>query len=198
MFGPLNFKLDELMKSSVNNTCDKNEEVNDEEVVAVVSPPVHAVSCGGSGWRRAVYLNMTDPNNTCPSGWRETGYSKRTCGRATDGRLTCDTVTFPVNGGEYRHVCGRIKPYQWGLTSGFYGYNSGGNTINEPYISGVVVMHGSPRQHIWTFAAGAFENQSSFYTYLCPCDTRVSVTVPPFVGEDYFCESGYVWPGYDD
>ena len=162
MFGPLNFKLDELIKSSVNKICDKNEEVNDE-VVTVVSPPVHTVSCGGSGWRRAVYLNVTDPNSTCPSGWRETGYSKRTCGRATDGRLTCDTVTIPVSGKEYSQVCGRIKAYQWGLTSGFYRYNTGRKTINEPYASGVVVMHGSPRQHIWTFAAGGFENQSIVY-----------------------------------
>ena len=38
--------------------------------------------CGGTaGWRRAVYLDMTDPNITCPSGWNMTGYSKRTCGR---------------------------------------------------------------------------------------------------------------------
>ena len=42
-------------------------------------PPVH--TCGGTGgWRRAVYLDMTDLNTDCPSGWRETGYSKRTCG----------------------------------------------------------------------------------------------------------------------
>ena len=37
--------------------------------------------CGGIwGWRRAVYLDMTNPNTNCPSGWNMTGYSKRTCG----------------------------------------------------------------------------------------------------------------------
>ena len=25
---------------------------------------------------------------------------------------------------------------------------------------------------------------------MCPCDTSRDITVPPFVGEDYFCESG--------
>ena len=30
----------------------------------------------------------------------------------------------------------------------------------------------------------------------CPCDTSGSAPVPPFVGEDYFCEFAYVHPGY--
>ena len=29
-------------------------------------------------------------------------------------------------------------------------------------------------------------------TWNCPCDTTAVVSIPPFVGEDYFCESGYV------
>ncbi|CAI8008529.1 hypothetical protein GBAR_LOCUS5837, partial [Geodia barretti] len=30
--------------------------------------------CGGTwGWRSAVYLDMTDPNTSCPSGWQLTG-----------------------------------------------------------------------------------------------------------------------------
>ena len=152
-------------------------------------------TCGGTGgWRRAVYLDMTDPSMDCPSGWRETGYSKRTCGRLSVGYTTCDSVTFPVSGGEYSQVCGRIKAYQWGRTIGFYGYSRGYNTIDGPYFSGVAVMHGSPRQHIWTFAAGAWENGTSYR--VCPCDTNHTTFIPPFVGEDYLCESGYVWPGY--
>ena len=71
-------------------------------------------TCGGTGgWRRAVYLDMTDLNTDCPSGWSETGYSKRTCGRATDGLHTCDSAYFPVSGGEYSQVCGKIRAYQW-------------------------------------------------------------------------------------
>jgi len=27
------------------------------------------------GWRRVVYLDMTDPSTTCPSGWQLTGYT---------------------------------------------------------------------------------------------------------------------------
>ena len=65
--------------------------------------------CGGTGgWRRVAYLDMTNSNTTCPSGWKLTGYSKRTCGRATDGTNTRDSATFPVRGREYSRICGRI------------------------------------------------------------------------------------------
>ena len=29
--------------------------------------------------------------------------------------------------------------------------------------------------------------------YKCPCDTNGVISIPPFVGQDYFCESGYVY-----
>ena len=157
-------------------------------------------TCGGTGgWRRAVYLDMTDLNTNCPPGWSETNYSKRTCGRATDGENTCDSAYFPVCGREYSQVCGKIRAYQWGWTPGFFGNYIGLSSINEAYFSGVAVMHDSPREHIWTFAAGGVENgngDSNVNQYtLCPCDTSVNIPIPPFVGNDYFCESGYVWPG---
>ena len=62
--------------------------------------------CGGNGWRRIAYLNMTNPHTTCPSGWKLTGYSKRTCGRVSTGGNTCDSATFPVSGGQYSRICG--------------------------------------------------------------------------------------------
>ena len=153
-------------------------------------------TCGGTiGWRRVVYLDMTDSHTTCPSGWQLTGYSKRTCGRVSTGLWTCDSATFPVSGGEYTRVCGRIKAYQWGATLAFSSYHDGyRTTIDGAYVAGVSVTHGSPQQHIWTFAAGMQEGNPP-WTYSCPCDTSRDIRVPPFVGEDYFCESGVneVW-----
>ena len=150
-------------------------------------------TCGGTiGWRRVVYLDMTDSSTTCPSGWQLTGYSKRTCGRVGTRHYTCDSATFPVSGGEYTRVCGRIKAYQWGSTIAFYPYHSGyRTTIDGAYVDGVSVTHGSPRQHIWTFAAGRSEDNPT-WILSCPCDTSIDI---PFVGEDYFCESGVneVW-----
>ena len=186
--------LQSSLQSSINSTlCQKVKEIKD----TINSLPVH--TCGSTGgWRRPVYWDMTDNNTDCPSGWRETGYSKRTCGRASDGVFTCDSVTFSVIGGEYSQVCGRIKAYQWGQTWGFDGYSFGQTTTDDAYFSGVAVMHGSPRQHIWTFAAGVVENYTLEISTLCPCDTTFNIPIPPFVGEDYFCESGYIYPGYSD
>ena len=141
---------------------------------------------------------MTDHNTNCPSGWQLTGYSKRTCGRVSSGPRTCDSVFFPVSGGPYSQVCGRIRAYQYGVPLAFWGYNVDRQTIDSAYVSGVAVMHGSPRQHIWTFAKGAWGNATEPRTYNCPCDISGGVSIPPFVGEDNFCESGYVYPGYEN
>ena len=42
---------------------------------------------------------------------------------------------------------------------------------------------------MWTYAAG---NSVYYSDYLdCPCNNGSSVTVPSFVGGDYYCESGF-------
>ena len=86
-------------------------------------------------------------------------------------------------------MCGRIRGYQFGATSAFYLYTQG---INSYYVNGVSLTHGIPgrRQHIWTFAAGLTEGDSSHPTEECPCDTANYDRIPAFVGNDYFCESG--------
>ena len=153
--------------------------------------------CGGTGgWRRAVYLDIKNPYTHCPYGWNLTDYSKRTCGRASTGEHTCDSVFFPVSGGPYSQVCGIIRAYQWRFCYGFLGFFRGLTTIDRSYFDGVAVMHGSPQQHIWTFANGAWENDTTHRSFNCPCDTTGNIQIPPFVGEDYFCESGYIHPGY--
>ena len=148
-------------------------------------------SCGGTeGWRRVVYLNMAHPHTTCPTGWNMTGYSKRTCGRNSTGWSTCSSATFPVSGGEYDSVCGRIKAYQWGYATAFYNYHYGYvTTIDGVYASGVSVTHGTPRNHIWTFVTGISEGNPTS-PQVCPCDATSTIRIPPFVGNDYFCESG--------
>ena len=181
-------KLD-MKVMSVNSELEQNILTNITKQLKKTSESSQEAlgSCGGEGWTRVVYLDMTDPNTTCPSGWRyNPGYPKRTC---STGHLTCDSVFFPVSGGAYTSVCGRIKGYQNSRTDAFEVYHNGdATTIEEPYVSGVSLTHGSPRQHIWTFAASA----TSSYTNIeaCPCNSTTHRTTPPFVGGDYFCESG--------
>ena len=182
----------ELHQNMQDNLTHQLEKIQDD--VTYIHSELN-YTCGGTvGWRRVVYLNMTDPSTTCPSGWQLTGYSKRTCGRP--GTRYCDPAIFPVTGRAYNRICGRIRAYQWGGTDAFWGYHHGrATTIDSYYVEGVSVTHGTPRNHIWTFAAGAAEG-SPTDTYVCPCDASIDIRIPPFVGEDYFCESGIngPWP----
>ena len=97
------------------------------------------------GERRCTF-DMTDPGTNCPDGWQITGHSKRTCSRSRSIEWTCDSAFIPVNGGPYNQVCGRIKAYQFGLATAFYGhYRYGLSAIDNAYFNGVAVMHGFPR-----------------------------------------------------
>ena len=183
----------QLHQILTNNITHQLETVQESDP----SLPVH--TCGSTGWRRVVYLDMTDPSTTCPSGWQLTEHSNRTCGKVSTTRLSCDSVTFPVSGGEYSQVCGRIKAYQYASTVAFGAYDDRRvTTIDGAYVVGISVTHGSPRRHIWTFAAGRSEHHRGLecreyrprVNYVCPCDTNDMINVPPFVGDDYFCESG--------
>ena len=167
-------------------------------------PPAATYTCGNeSGWRRAVYLNMTDPNATCPTGWQVTAYSKRTCGRVSTGKYSCDSAFFPVTGGEYSKVCGRILAYQAGSTRAFESsLNHVIQTINSAYVDGVSVTYGIPREHIWTFASGWVNYRtphSHHFNSVCPCAINRMINIPYGIvpGQDFFCESAIRKPHMD-
>ena len=146
---------------------------------------------GTPGWRRVAFINMTDTSYNCPTGLNLTSYSKRTCGKAHTNDRGCSSTTFTVGGLPYSRVCGRIKGYQFGATVAFRWINV--MDIDSYYVDGVSLTHGEPgsRQHIWTFAVGLTEETSNYRDYSCPCDTYDYSRVPQFVGNDYFCESGF-------
>ena len=176
--------------SSLNETISQISENVEEHDTHTSIELMKLFTCGSTGWRRVVYLDMTDSNTNCPSGWQLTSYSKRTCGKASTGNVKCDSVTFPVSGGGYTRVCGKITAYQVDHTDAFEAYHIGTvTTIDGAYVSGVSLTHGSPRQHIWTFAAGSYEEDYTDFD-ACPCDATINITIPSFVGGDYFCESG--------
>ena len=149
--------------------------------------------CGGPGWRRVVFLNMTNTSYVCPAGLRLTSYSRRTCGRANSSRTSCWSTTFSVGGSQYSRVCGRALAYQWGHNYAFDGYHWRRLGINDQYVDGLSLTHGAPgsRQHIWTFTSGVFTGNRSSHSAIhrCPCDNGNTYRSPPFVGTDYFCES---------
>ncbi len=71
-------------------------------------------------------------------------------------------------------------------------FNNRTLSIDDGYVDGVSLTHGqSPRQHIWTFVSALDETRSN--TEVCPCtrpDLGYYGFVPPFIGQDYFCETG--------
>ena len=85
----------------------------------------------------------------------------------------------------YSQVCGRMIGYQKQYTDAVF---FTGKTLDQDYVDGITFTRGSPCQHIWTFMAGLYDNVASPYN--CPCSSGSPQSVPSFVGEDYFCESG--------
>ena len=64
------------------------------------------VQCGGPGWRRVVFLDMTNTSHECPSGLQLTSYSRRTCGRAKSSSGSCSSTRFSVGGSTAECVAG--------------------------------------------------------------------------------------------
>lgn len=159
--------------------------------IATMNGKTQAVYCQMEGlcnitgaWTRIAYLDMSDPTQTCPSAFSySTSENYRTCGRGFSSGCSHLYFSPPQNG--YQQVCGRIIGYQYGAADSF----SHSTSIDSNYVHGVSLTHGStPRKHIWTFGVGRFDNVAHYLN--CPCSSGSPSLVPPFVGKDYFCESG--------
>ena len=184
----------EVLRNEIKNAA---RSLLSESVVPLVQanmtqlPTEHP--CGGStGWRRVAYLSMSDPSQQCPSVWQEIATPHRVCGRRSTG-ASCEGLTYPTGSDQYDQVCGRIIGYQIGTPDTFIG-----RSIDSIYLDGVSVTYGSPRQHIWSFAAGLDEGLYNRPDIVCPCVTGSTTgrRVPSFVGQNYFCESGLTqYPG---
>ena len=143
--------------------------------------------CGsGGGWTRLAYLDMSDATQNCPSGFRlyQSG-GVRACGRHNSG-AGCVSVKFPSNGISYSQICGRVTGYQYHSPNAFHGSSD----INSHYVDGVSIIRGSPRQHVWTLANALIDTYNTYPQWICPRAIGSSQTVPSFVGNHYFCESG--------
>ena len=143
------------------------------------------IDCGGLGWRQVADLDMEDTAQHCPSPWQETSNLGRSC-RPSISTGECEGVTFPVSGGTYTRVCGRVTGLSNGTPDGFF---------RSSPVDGVTVTYGP--EHIWSFAA------SHSAPNRCPCDNndRQNAPLPAVsVGDNYFCDgmfNGALWDGED-
>ena len=117
---------------------------------------------GPSEWTRVAFLDMSDPNQVCPSNWTTISSPVRTCGRGLRSTCGCNSAFYSTYGMTYSHVCGHIIAYQYG---GPNGYSSCSSLIDGSYIDGVSFTHGSvgSRHHIWSFVNAAYESS------ICAC-----------------------------
>ncbi len=74
------------------------------------------------------------------------------------------------------------------------GYVGSAPTLEQVYVDGVSITYGRPRKHVWTLAAAMDEaRDAATMNRACPC-TNTELTyggvLPPFVGDDYYCETG--------
>ncbi len=64
-----------------------NGQKGEKGMTGVQGPPgpipttIPSERCGGPGWRKVAFIDMTDTSQNCPQGLTLTGYSKRSCGR---------------------------------------------------------------------------------------------------------------------
>ena len=158
------------------------------DMIAIISDFTPSCAGIGGGWRRIANIDVSTGDN-CPSGWRRGNYSGVSfCVRVSDDRGTCSSANFSTNGTSYQRVCGRARGYQKGYTNGFHGYQQANQPIDGYYVAGLSITYGTPRQHIWTYAAGVFDNIT--HSTNCPCAEGGGLAPPPFVGTNYYCESG--------
>ena len=148
-----------------------------------------SLKCGiFAKWRRIAHFDTTR-GDSCPTGLltvTNTSTMQTACGRSTN--RGCTSLQFSPNG-TYTHVCGRIRGYQYYQPESF----ERGSSIDSSYLHGVSITHGTPRTHLWSYGTGRSEKYSSI-SGRCPCtgpDPTDRSRVPAFVGEDFYCESGF-------
>ena len=146
------------------------------------------LKCGGveGGWMQVVDVDM-NRDDSCPGTWKKTTTPRRLClGSVAAG---CASAHFYVKGVSYEHICGQAKGYQKGTPEA---YDTSSQSIDGIYVDGISITLGSPRKHVWTYAAGPSDDYNGDGKYTCPCAVYPGPSPPAFVGNNYYCESGDV------
>ena len=160
---------DDVLQSARRNTSAVIQQVL-SDITAI--PP-----CGEPGWRLVVSLDMSDRSQQCPSPWREISTPARSCFKGSGHPGGCVGVSFPVSGPTYNRVCGYATTLSERTVDAFK--TSDRDDIDGPYVDGVSITRGTPREHIWTFGIQA--------GIQCPCSGGVSPS--SFVGGNFSCNN---------
>ena len=180
--------INPMILSSDNPGSCVTAEATQDAIASLQTVIRSSIECGGGLWYPVASLDMTNPQQQCPIGWREYNEnSVRACGRPVTDSSSYASVSY-TTWGQYSKVCGRVIGYQVTTPDGFLGND---RAIDNNYVDGVSITYGkNPRQHIWTYAAGATENSLLHSPNNCPCSDLFSTPPQKFVGNRFYCESG--------
>ena len=187
-------KLLPCLANSENNPATSCKEIHDcnstapsgnywistDSVPQEVYCEMRATQCGNitGGWTRVAHINMSEPQQTCPSPLRTLTTPQRMCARQTSAG--CSSVQYPTLGLNFTQVCGWAIGYMYFTADGLDALFTS-QTIDDPYVDGLSITYGTPRHHLWTYAAG--------HTGRCLCHTGSIASPPPsFVGQHYYCD----------
>ena len=158
--------------------------------IAIVVNRNEILSCAGvdGTWKRIASFNIT-AGDDCPSPWVKSSHNNVSFCIPASTAGGCYSVIYSTNGTSYRNVCGRASGYDKGSMDGFYNSATRDINIESNYVDGLSITHGSPRQHIWTYAVGLTDSGDN-PNHNCPCAVVGGPNPPAFVGSHYYCESG--------
>ena len=208
-------KFDNLCEKveRLNNSVLQAMQSQDQEILNIVMAKLEAMNetlnmlksahsnntkCGIFGnWRRLAYLDTTQ-GDSCPSGLRtvtNTTTDQTACGRTNNGE-GCTSLIYTTQG-TYRHVCGRARGYQYRFVAAFYGFHTYKRGLESTYVYGLSITNGNLRNHLWSYVNGRSKldlNYANSDVCVCPCNGNYpgANVVPSFVGNHYYCESGFV------
>ena len=135
---------------------------------------------------------MSEPGSSCPPGLVQYNISNTSLCWINNNYYGCNSAFFSTYGFNYTKVCGRVRGYQYGYPHAFICDIQNVNCFNSQISTwGVTLTYGdNPRKHIWTYVGGLLEQGT--YSNRCPCnnDSQYMNYTIPFVGNDYYCESG--------
>ena len=87
------------------------------------------------------------------------------CGIPEGSPIGC--LSLPLFSSPVAHntVCGKVTGYQKSSIDALNAVFFASPTINDPYVDGVSITRGTPRQHVWSYVLG----KAADLDIACPC-----------------------------
>ena len=106
------------------------------------------LTCGGitGGWMRIANID-TIQGDDCPVGWSKITQPRPLC-RGSGDAAGCYSSHLSKNKTEYNSTCRKLCGYQQGSYGGFFAPHASSCSIDAPYLDGVSITVGNPREHV--------------------------------------------------